>query len=308
MSVIDPASNEVVRTVDLAEKDFSKNAEPYHVAVEPDGSAWYVSLVKSNAVVKFNARNEVEGIVRFDTPGLLALHPTMDRLYAGHAMRPSDVPNTLAVLRRSDMERVAVLDVVIDRPHGLAVSPTGEFVYSSSLATNRIVAVKPSTNRIIPPAVLAGPRQGYLQMDVSGTGETAYVTGKISGQVQVLDLQNPAQPSLEDSVAVGGAPWHPQLSADDSILYVGSKATDTVSAVDTETLSTATIEGDGFAQPHGTALSPDGRFLYVSNNNTDSASEESVGTVVAIDTETNDVQTAIEVGTNPTGLATRWQR
>lgn len=312
ISVIDPSSQEVAKTVDLTEHGFSANAKPHHVVVEPDGSAWYVSLIGDDAVVKFNAKNELIGTVSFPSPGMLSLHPSEDLLYAGHTLSIPDVPSNVAVIQRSDMRPVAVpLSVPIDRPHGMKVSPTGEYVYSSSLSTNRIVAIDTETQQVQSPVSLPGSHQFYVQLDITADGQTAYITGDRGNQVQILDLQDPTTPSLVDSVTVDGRPWHPQLSEDESTLYFGSKATNTVTALNTASLDAMTIEGPGLATPHGSVLSPDGKFLYVSNTNEngtfESSSDENVGTVVVIDTQTNEIDTVIEVGQEPAGINTRWQ-
>jgi len=312
VSVIDPDSNAVVRTVDLTEKGFSENAKPHHVVVAPDGAAWYVSLIGADKVIKLNAQNEIVGSVSFPSPGMLSLHSETDRLYAGHTMSIPDVPSTVAVIRPSDMTRLSVLSVPFERPHGMKVSPGGRYAYSSSLSTNDIAAIDTETNQVQQPVSFpTASRQRYVQFDVSADGQTAYVTGQVAGQVQVLSLADPASPRLVDSVDVGAEPWHPQLSADGETLYFGSKATNTVYAMDTDTYETTTIEGRGLAQPHGSALSPDGQTLYVSNSNQNGtytpSSGDGIGTVVAIDTETNAIQAVIEVGENPAGLSTRWR-
>jgi len=312
ISVVDPSSQTVVATVDLTNHGFSEDAKPHHVVVEPDGSAWYVSLIGDDRVVKFNTRNEVVGTVDFQSPGMLSLHPDKDLLYAGHTMSIPDVPSTIAVIQRSDMTPVQVpLSVLIDRPHGMKVSPSGKYAYTTSLSTNRIVAIDTETQDVASPVSLPSSRQRYVQLDITADGQTAFVTGQVAGQVQVLSLQSPATPTLVDSIDVGAEPWHPQLSDDGSTLYFGSKATNTVNVLDTNTLATSTIEGNGLAQPHGSALSPDGRFLYISNNNLngtfDPPSGDDVGSVVVIDTQSNEIDTVIEVGEEPAGINTRWQ-
>src|SRR5690606_14986148 len=78
VSVIDMSTNQVIRTVDLKALGFSANAKPHHVAVEPDGSYWYVTLIGDNRIVKLDANDRIVGQVPFETPGMLALHPTED--------------------------------------------------------------------------------------------------------------------------------------------------------------------------------------------------------------------------------------
>lgn len=312
ISVIDPDSNAVVRTVDLTNKGFSENAKPHHVVVEPDGSAWYVSLIGDDRVVKLNARNEVVGQVSFPAPGMLSLHQTTDRLYAGHTMSLQDVPSTVAVIERSEMSLVEEVRVPFERPHGMKVSPSGAYAYSSSLSTNDVAAIDTESNEVQDPVSFSeASRQRYVQFDISANGKTAYVTGQVAGQVQILDLSDPASPALVDSVNVGAEPWHPQLSDDGETLYFGSKAANVVYAMDTDDFGLTRITGTGIAQPHGSALSPDGQFLYISNNNLNgtytSPSGENIGTVVVIETRTNELQTVIEVGEKPSGINTRWQ-
>jgi len=312
ISIIDPASHEVATTVDLTEHGFSKDAKPHHVVVEPDGSAWYVSLIGDNAVAKFNDKNELVGTAEFSSPGMLSLHPTEDLLYAAHTLSEPSVESTVAVIDRSDMTPVeAPLPVPIDRPHGIKVSPTGDYAYTSSLTANEIVAIDTETQQVQSPVTLPGPDQFHVQLDIASDGQTAYITGDQGSQVQVLDLQSPTQPTLKDSVTVDGRPWHPQLSDDGSTLYFGSKATNTVTALDTSSLAPTTLEGRGLANPHGSVLSPDGQLLYISNANPngsyESSSGEDVGTVVVIDPQTRTIQKVIEVGNEPAGLNTRWQ-
>jgi DNA-binding beta-propeller fold protein YncE len=280
--------------------------------VEPDGSAWYVSLIGDDTVAKFNAKNDLVGTVDFASPGMLSLHPTTDLLYAGHTLSLPNVPSTVAVIDRSDMTPVEVpLPVPLDRPHGIKVSPTGDYAYTSSLTANKIVAIDTETQDVESPVSLPGSHQFYVQLDIAADGQTAYITGDQGNQIQVLDLQDPITPTLVDSVSVDGRPWHPQLSDDGSALYFGSKATNTVTALDTSSLSTTSVGGEGLATPHGSALSPDGQFLYISNANAngsyESSSGDTVGTVVVLNTETLEIETVIEVGNEPAGLNTRWQ-
>lgn len=312
ISVIDPADQTVTTTVDLADYGFTDTPKPHHVVVESDGSAWYVSLIGANTIVKFDRTNELMGQVSFEAPGMLSLHPSRPLLYAGHTLSLPNVPSTLAVVDRSTMTPEAVpLSVPLDRPHGIKVSPAGDYAYSTNLSANEIVAIDTETHTVEPRVGIPGSHQFYVQLDITANGKTAYVTGDQGNQVHVLDLTNATTPTLTDSVMVDGRPWHPQLSNDGSTLYFGSKATNTVTALGTTSLDTTRITDSGLANPHGSALSPDGRLLYVSNANPngsyESSSGEDVGTVVVLNTQTNETETVIEVGKEPAGLNTRWQ-
>jgi DNA-binding beta-propeller fold protein YncE len=45
VSVLDPTGTRLLRTIDLRRYGVGANAKPHHVQVEPDGSAWYVTLI-----------------------------------------------------------------------------------------------------------------------------------------------------------------------------------------------------------------------------------------------------------------------
>jgi YVTN family beta-propeller protein len=102
-------------------------------------------------------------------------------------------------------------------------------------------------------------------------------------------------------------------SPDGQRVYFGNKRAHTVTVLNMETRSVErVIEGEGLAEPHGAALSSDGRTLYVSNNNRDgtyqppqmSSASNPPGTITVINTETGTIEKVIEVGAYPTGVGT----
>ena len=118
---------------------------------------------------------------------------------------------------------------------------------------------------------------------------------------------------LVDSIQVAAAPWHPVYSPDGVFIYFGNKGASSVTVVDAESKTVAAeISGRGIAQPHGSAISADGRYLFISSNNLDGSytprhnlgNNANVGTVVVIDTDSRRIVKVIEVGRNATGLGT----
>lgn len=305
VTVVDMDRNRVVETVDLTTKGFSATAKPHHVAVEPDGSFWYVSLIGENKVVKFNRENEVVGSVDMETPGMLAVHPTADVLYAGRSMTALTPPKSIGKIQRSNMT-LEEISVVFPRPHALAVHPAGAFVYSASLAENQIFAVDAATDEATFTA-LDGPAQAFVQFAISPDGQTMYVSSQLTNQMHVYSLADAAAPVLLTSVGVNGQPWHPVYTPDGRFVYVGNKAANTVTVLDAEShIVVDIISGNGLAQPHGSAVSPDGDYVYISNNNTrgtyTSEDGEAVGTLVVVETRSNRIARVIDLGANPTGV------
>jgi YVTN family beta-propeller protein len=310
ISVIDMASKAVEATVDLKERGFSENAKPHHVVAEPDGSHWYVTLIGANTILKFNRANEIVGrLSSFEVPGLLAITASSDRLYAGRSMSAVDPPKSIGVIDRSSMALEEEIDTFFPRPHPLVLRDDGAYAFVASLATNQLLGIDTDT-RETTLTRLGGDTQTLVQFAMTPDGTTLIGGGQRTGQLLLFDATGAPTLSVTDTLQVGTQPWHPVISADGTTAYVPNKRSHSVSVVDLPTASvTATIEGDGLAQPHGTVLSPDGRYLFVSNNNrkgtyTPEGDTPDAGTVTVIDTKTNEITKVIEVGTYPTGIGT----
>jgi YVTN family beta-propeller protein len=315
VSIIDMDAKVVIRRIDLQELDYSPTAKPHHVAVEPDGSYWYVSLISDWKVLKFNRENEMVAEAHFETPGMLAIHPTEDLLYVGRSMAAVSPPMRIGEIVRSDMS-IDEVDVFYPRPHAMAYVPTGAYAFTASLAENQIISVDTETQAAEFTAV-EGPTHTFVQFAISPDGATLVATTQLTAKVMVFDISEPPTMTLTDVIDVNAAPWHPAYSLDGRFVYVPNKDANTVTVVDMEARAVAAvIEGDGLAQPHGAAVSPDGRYLFVSNNNLKEeytprrnlGDNALTGTVAVINTETHEIEKVIEVGRYAAGVgaATRW--
>ena len=312
ISVIDMASDEVVYTVSLEELGFDLNAKPHHTAVEKDGSFWYVSLIAAGKVLKFTRDNRLVGQSDFETPGMLAMHPTEDLLFVGRSMAAVNPPQRIGVISRSDMA-IDEIDVFFPRPHAIAVHPTGSHVYTASLATNQIASLSVTTNEL-ELTDLEGPPNVLVQFAVAPDGNTMVGTAQLTNRLMVFDISNPARATLLRTIDVNRSPWHPTFTPDGRFVYVGNQDANTVTAIETDGWTIAgVIEGRGLAEPHGIAVSPSGESIYVSNRNlkgtytprNPSNANDRVGTVVVIDSATRTIQKVIEVDRYPAGLGTR---
>ncbi|RMH20504.1 MAG: YncE family protein, partial [Gemmatimonadetes bacterium] len=299
VSVIDMSVNEVVETVDLQTLGFGPNAKPHHIAVEPDGAHWYLSLIGENRVLKFDRDNELVGQAEFEVPGLLALDAADGVLYVGRSMSAVNPPQRIGAIDIATMD-VDEIDVFYPRPHALALHPTGQFVYSASLGVNQIAAVDVASG-LANLVSLDGPPHAVVQFAVSPNGRNMVGTTQLTGQVMVFELAAMNRPELVRTVEVGGQPWHPVYTHDGRYVVVGSKMANKVSVIDPATGRVVkVIEGEGIAQPHGAAVSPDGRWIYVSNNNSKGdytpQGAADAGTVVVIDAGSLEIAKVIEVG------------
>ena len=315
VSIIDMDAKVVIRRIDLQELGFSPTAKPHHVAVEADGSYWYVSLIAEWEVLKFDRANELVAQANFETPGMMAIHPTRDLLYVGRSMAAVNPPMRIGEIVRSDMS-IDEIEVFYPRPHAMAFAPTGAYAFTASLAENQIISVDTETQAAEFTAV-EGSTHTFVQFAISPDGATLVATTQITAKVMVFDISEPPAMTLTDVIDVNAAPWHPVYSLDGRFVYVPNKDANSVTIVDMEARAVAAvIEGDGLAQPHGAAVSPDGRYVFVSNNNLKAeytprrnlGDNNRTGTVAVINTETHEIEKVIEVGRYAAGVGAATRR
>jgi DNA-binding beta-propeller fold protein YncE len=343
ISVIAPSANVVARHIDLSDPDYGFVGEdasaeeiaalkPHHAAVDPGGENVYVSLIGADAVAKFSrervlaGEDALMGTAPFESPGMLARHPSRDLLVAGHTKSLPNVPSTVAAIRPSDMTTLDVISTPFERPHGVALHPNGRYAYAASLTEDGLVSIDlDSENELTPVTYDERPRQQqYVHFGVAPGGEEMYLTSETEAQVLRFDLSDPAQPAPTEAIDVPEAPWHPVFAEDGQALYFGNKAANRVTILSrgetnggTGLTSVGTIGGPGLAQPHGSALPGDGRYIYISNNNRqggytprypfDQGTEAlpPVGTVVVIDTQAFEIVKVLEIEEYPTGMNAR---
>ncbi len=303
VGVLDAATGELLEEVDLTAMGYTPTAKAHHVAVEPDGSYYYVSLIADGWVLKLNRDNEVVARAEFETPGLLALDPTSDLLYVGRSMAAVNPPQRVGILNRTTMEMEEV-DVFFPRPHALAVDPMGDRVFTASLAENRM-AYGPLGAMEVDLMDVAGPLQTLVQFAVSPDGRWLAGTGQMTGQLLVWDLTGEV-PELAHTLDLGGQPWHPSFTPDGEELWVPRRTADAVSVVDSRSWTVAAeLEHPALAEPHGSAVSPDGSRVFVAGRNTTGAYgvPGNPGTVVVFDRNSRAVLHVAEVGPYAAGMA-----
>ena len=306
VAVIDMESRSLVATVDLKELGFAETAKAHHTAVEPDGSYWYVSLIAAGKVLKLDRDNALVGQVDFETPGMLSLDPTSNRLYVGRSMAAVNPPQRVGVIDRSTMQLEEV-DVFFPRPHALVVDPHGGRFFSASLGQNS-VAYAPLGAEEVDLLSLDGHMHMLVQFAVSPDGRWMVGGGQMSGALLVFDLSGEG-PRVVKSIDVGGQPWHPTFTPDGESVWIPNQAANTVTVVRTGDWTVdAVIEHPALVEPHGSAVSPDGTTVFVSSRNVSGAyvskqGKERPGTVVAIDAATHQVVAVMEVGRYAAGMS-----
>ncbi len=314
VAVVDMATLEVARVIDLTKLGFSRTAKPHHIAVEPDGAHWYVSLIGENRVVRFDRDGNLVGQYETATPGMLAFHPAHELLMASRSMSAVNPPSRVSVLGATDMEGDEI-EVLFPRPHPMVVTGDGRWAYTGSLGVNQIAAIDLESEEVTITEV-AGPPHAFVQFALSPDDRTMVATTELSGRLMAWDLADPANPALLADVDVGPKAFDPIYAPDGRSVWVPVKGANQLAIVDVETWSVVErLEAPSLLQPHAILFSPDGRHAFVSNNNTadhmaghadagtDAATHPPApGNVTVIEVETRKVVKVLELGPNVTGM------
>ncbi len=309
VSIVDVAARKVIETLDLAALGFGPNAKPHHAQVEPDGSFWYLTMIGAGKVVKFDRANRIVGSVALEVPGLLSLDPTADRLVVGRSMSAVNPPKRLGIIRRSDMTLIEEPEVFFPRPHALVVDPRGKYVYVASLGVNQFASVRLEDGQSSLVDFTGGP-QTFTQFAVSPDGHWLVATAQSANQILVYDTRDPAKPVLRTAVPMAKGPFEPVFTHDGKTVFVTNLDADLVTAVDVATWTPlGTIASAGFGQPHGVALSADGKYLFVGNRHQSGGAHDheghkatGKGTVVVVCIPTRTAESVLEVGNYAAGL------
>jgi DNA-binding beta-propeller fold protein YncE len=315
VTIIDANENRVIGTVDLTDRGFGPNSKPHDTAVTSDGEHWFVSLIGANRVLKFNRDNEIVGRTEFEVPGLMKYAPDAERLFVGRSMSAVKPPKRIGIIDTPDMS-LRQIDVFASRPHALGVTPSGQQAYIASLARNQIAGLEVGSGQFELTS-MGGPVNTLVHFDISPDGQTMAAGGQTSGTFFFFDLERDASltPRVTDSLQLGGQPWHPTYTPSGEHLYVPQKTANAVSVIgaDSHEVET-TIRHEALAQPHGSAVRADGRYVYVTGSNVQGTytprypglfDGENHGNVVVIDTRTNEVVKVLRADQDPSGASLR---
>lgn len=349
VAIVDAERMQVIRYVDMMDIGEGMMTKPHHTAVEPDGSAWYVNLISGDggtpggSIVKLSAdltmdpsdpgyviaREVPEGDQTFETPGMMWLDETSNRLIIGRSFAASPTSTGIASVDRENMQITEFETLNVMHPHAVGVSTNGDWILTGSLdGNNRIIVLDAETGDLVDQLEIEGVHQAFVQFGVSPDGSTVVVTSQLAAKVLFFTLDaetGDLQPNGE--VVVGEQPWHPVFSSDGSRLYIPNRFGQSVTVIDpvAQTVLSTIENPEGevvFAEPHGSALTANDRYLFVSNRNlgnndtpvrpTDHPmlNEEGeeipateTGHVVVIDTEAGEVVNVIEMGKWASGMA-----
>jgi YVTN family beta-propeller protein/VCBS repeat-containing protein len=174
VSVIDTATNTVIRTIPVGEG-------PRGLTVSPNGSRAYVtnSVSGSLSVIDTATNTVIKTIGVGDLPGGVAVSPNGGRAYVTNAF--SDSVSVIDTATNTVVKSVGVGD----GPQGVAVSPNGSRAYVTNASSSGSVSViDTATNTVIQTIAVGDYPAGVA---VSPNGSRAYVTNLKDGTVSVIN-------------------------------------------------------------------------------------------------------------------------
>jgi len=317
VSVIDTASNTVIKTIGLSEQYYGKflSFSAHNVQVWPK---WTVVVVTANI-----AENEEEWHTEEDinSDELILIDPLTDTIiwrialdkwaHLAHVVVTSD--DTMAYAISQDMWKVYIVDLVTKKvinsvilpawsqPHGTRLSSDDTFLYVALIAERWIAQINTSDLSI---DII--PLDGKV-IQVAVTPDNKYVFASLYNTKGVIRYDI----STKEVVTINlpdGALWPVQLypSPDSKFVYVADQwhyfdepVSTMIYKIDVNTLNIVE-QYTWWSAPHGVVVTPDGQRTYVTNLLSND--------VTVINNEQNRVEITIPVGEMPNGISiwTKW--
>lgn len=316
VAVLDGNEGKLLRKIDLhTVAGHHSSHMPHFIAIDDVGKKWYVSLIHSGIIAKFDLESDELEDTLFvgDQPALLALSPDGSELYVSRFMPMEGMGggegSVVQKVMTDGMTLVGGVDVGASSPHAITYNSADDHIWTASFTSSclfRIDASRFEDSQYSPEGIgiateeeqLAGAPgcasfpdnwAKALQLSASPDGDAIYLSLSGRDQVRQYDVAG----SLVATYDVGTMPWH--LVADnDGGFYVLNLADNTIShKKGGSDPSIGTITSDKFDMPQGLDISGDGEALYVSSS---AAGSEGMGYLHIIDTATDHVVESIPLG------------
>lgn len=320
-AVIDLDKNKIARYI-MTGVENANNAQPqspHNVIVDWQNQYYYVNLIGGSKLLKFRLSDNVkvgELTSGLSSPAQVALTKNSDTAYVSNfenAKTNITIVNTTTMTKLADIGSPAQL-----KPHGVTITPDFKYVLVANSLSDNVTVIRTSDNVIVKTIPLSGSvpdlpiaytfQYEPYQSVVTPDNNFAFVTCRKSGEVRVIDMQ---QLQVVDSIKVGTIPLIPAISPDGQWVYVANRNSKSVSVIKTSTRTVEYTIADVGVEPHGVAVSKDGKFVYVSCENLGisdpphhpTVGGKKVGFLKIIDAATRTVVGSIEVGNFGAGVA-----
>ncbi len=308
VAVIDTDSLVVARYVNVG---VSPATDAPHFIVA-HGNYWYVSLINTGKIQKFDAITDTlvaTGSV-VGAPALLEITPDGSKLYISQFTSSTKLISVMNTATMTVQKTIPVWTM----PHGIRMNKAGTRLYVANMMSDNISVIDVATDSVIETIPLAfdanpfGPtKYAPMELAVSPNDSTVLVTCSEHQEVRMFSA---ATNTLIDSFQIGDQPWHLDFTPDGEYCYVTNRRGNSVSQIHLpmRTVMNTIVAPSDFDYPHGCVTSPDGKYIFVSNENTNHHfvprySLDFMGNICVINHLTNQIEKVLEVGKTPTGIS-----
>ena len=308
VAVIDTDSLVVARYVNVG---VSPATDAPHFIVA-QGNFWYVSLINTGKIQKFDAHADTlvaSGNV-VGAPALLALTPDGSKLYISQFTSSTKL---ISVMNTATM-MVEKTIPVWTMPHGIRMNTAGTRLYVANMMSDNISVIDVAGDSVVETIPLAfdanpfGPTK-YAPMEIAVSPNDAYMLVTCSEHQEVRMFAT-ATHTLVDSFQVGEQPWHLDFTPDGDYCYITNRCGNSISQIHLpmRAVMNTIVAPSDFDYPHGCAVSADGKYIFVSNENmnhhfTLRYNVDFTGNICVINHITNQIEKVLEVGKTPTGIS-----
>ena len=281
-----PTKVTVIDTTTLAvvPSNISTLSSAQAAAASPDGRVVYL-LTDRLHVIDMVTMTETGSFMLGLSPMAAAFTPDGRRAYIVNG-------GSAASISVVDVTTDSVIGSPIDlpdfsNPRYIEITPDGLMAYVTSDLGVFPVNLATSTAGSV---MSTGPLNGIA---ILPDGHTAFVAERNADQVRVIDLGT----GIVDPtpIPVGDMPFSVVLSPDATVIYVVNNASvGSVSVIDVATRAVVATVGAGI-YPGAVSFTPDGRYAYVPNNDSNDV------TVIDVTTHTPLAGSPFPVGSDPSG-------
>ena len=279
---------------------------PHGLRISPERDVWFVSLAHGapfGTLWKYAAgSNEALGAVELGMfPASMDVAPGGDLLFiVNFNLHGDPIPSTVSIVHTPTMTEVARPTTCV-MPHGSRINVAGTKHYSTCMHSEQLVEIDTRTFQVTKRFSVAPGHEGALPLDDAGSvahtghgdvtacsptwaapgrGERAdryvYVPCNRRGEILEIDLSNDR---VTRRFATGRAPYNLEVTLDGRLLLATLKQEQAVAIIDLEEGRELARVPTSRGVTHGIALSPEGRWAFISNE----AASPSRGTVDVID-------------------------
>lgn len=243
-------------------------ADPYAVAVTPNGSTAWVVDKTGDEVWPVNLANSAVGtpVSVGSSPEAIAINPAGTLALVANTGNGSS-SGTVSVIQLSSggggsVQQTIAVGNSFSLPSAIAITPDGSTAYVADFGAGQVVPINLSNDQVgTPISVGNGSASDPMALAITPNGKTLYVV--LNGNQSVVPVTI-ATNTPGTAISVGSAPDAIAINPTGTLAYVANFGSNSVTPI-TLSNNTAQLAFNVGQKPTGVSFSPDGSNAFVSN-------------------------------------------